>query len=140
MRSPVWPVPGQPAIFDAGESLAIEVDGTFGAGAIAQDPRVKDGDREEDREGEEQPPRREGITMEREPCSDQCCDDDEKAEISEAEVRVFKVRNLHLAGLLALSVLLGRGETGGLHRGIIAYRLWLGAALTDATGSVRGIE
>jgi hypothetical protein len=37
-------------------------------------------------------------------------------------VHVFKVRDLHLAGLLALFILLGRGGVGRRHRGIIAYR------------------
>ena len=38
--------------------------------------------------------------MEREPGRDQRCDDDEKANVSKAAVRVFKRRDLHLAGLL----------------------------------------
>ena len=58
-----------------------------------------------------------------EPGGDQRCDDRQKAEISEAAVEFFKVRDLRLAGLLALFVLLGRGEAGGRHRGIIAYLL-----------------
>jgi hypothetical protein len=58
--------------------------------------------------------------MEREPGSDQGCDDKEKADISEAAVHVFKVRDLHLAGLLTLFVLLGRGVAGQRHSGIIA--------------------
>jgi len=36
----------RPAIFDAGEPLEIEVDGTFGAFALAQHFCVEDGDRE----------------------------------------------------------------------------------------------
>ncbi len=96
----------KPAIFDAREPFAIEVDGTFGACAIAQDPCVKDGDREEDRESKQQPPRREGVAMERKPGCDEGCDNDEEADISEAEVRGFKALDLHLAGLLALFVLL----------------------------------
>ena len=46
-----------PAIFYTGQSLAIEVDGTFGACALAQHLCVEDGDREEYDEGEKQPPR-----------------------------------------------------------------------------------
>ena len=37
-----------PAIFDAGQSFAIKLDGAFGACALAQHLCVKDGDREED--------------------------------------------------------------------------------------------
>jgi hypothetical protein len=33
----------RPAVFDAGEAFAIEVDGAFGAGTFAQDPCVKNG-------------------------------------------------------------------------------------------------
>ena len=36
-----------PVIFDAGESFAIEVNGSFGVGALAQRPCVKDGYDEE---------------------------------------------------------------------------------------------
>ena len=95
-----------PAIFDAGQSLAIKVDGTFGACALAQHLCVEDGDDEEQGESEEQPPRGEGIAMEGEPGGDQRCDDQEEAGISKAAVHVFKVRDLHLAGLLALFILL----------------------------------
>jgi hypothetical protein len=59
--------------------------------------------------------------MEREPSSDQGCDDQEKADISEAAVHVFEVRDLHLAGLLAIFILLGWGGIGRRHKGIIAY-------------------
>jgi hypothetical protein len=99
----------RPAIFDAGEPVAVEIDGTFGACALAQHLCVEDGYREEYDESEEQPPRGEGVAMEREPGGDQRCDDQQKADISEAAVHVFKVRDLHLASLLALFVLLGRG-------------------------------
>ena len=61
--------------------------------------------------------------MEREPGGDQCSDDDEETKISETEVLFFEVRDLGLAGLLALLVLVGRRRCEGLHRGIIAYRL-----------------
>jgi hypothetical protein len=47
-------------------------------------------------------------------------------------VQFFEVRDLHLACLLALLVLLGRGEAGGRHRGIIAYlQLLFGLAAVD---------
>jgi hypothetical protein len=61
--------------------------------------------------------------MKREPSSDQCGNDYEKAEVSKAEMQSFKVRDLHLTGLLALLVLLGWGGIEGRHRGIIAYPL-----------------
>ena len=110
-----------PAIFDAGDAVAIEVDGTFGASSFAQHFCVVDGDREKEHKGCEEPPCGEGIAMEREPGCDQCCDDDEQAKISKAEMQLFKVRNLYLAGLLTLFVLLGRGGGGGMHKNIIAY-------------------
>jgi hypothetical protein len=59
--------------------------------------------------------------MKGEPGGDQCCDDYEKAKISNAEMQLFKVCDLYLAGLLASFVLLGRGGGGGMHRGIISY-------------------
>ena len=59
--------------------------------------------------------------MERKPGGNCGCNDEEKTEIAEAAMQFFKVRDLHLAGLLALFILLGRGESGGRHRGIIAY-------------------
>jgi len=59
--------------------------------------------------------------MEGEPGGDQRCDDQEKADISEAAVHVFKVSDLHLAGLLAFFVLVRWGGVGRRHRGIIAY-------------------
>ena len=37
----------RPAIFDAGEALAIEVDGAFGACSLAKHSCVEDGDHEE---------------------------------------------------------------------------------------------
>jgi hypothetical protein len=57
--------------------------------------------------------------MKREPGSYQCCNDYEEAEIAEAEVQSFKVRDLHFASLLALLVLLGWSGIEGRHRGII---------------------
>jgi hypothetical protein len=57
----------RPAIFDTGQPLAIEVDGTFCTCALAQYLCVKDGDREEYDESEKQPPRGEGVAMEGEP-------------------------------------------------------------------------
>jgi len=65
--------------------------------------------------------------MEGEPGGDQRCDDQEKADISKAAVHVFKVRDLHLAGMLALFILLGRGGAGRRHRGIIAHACCRGA-------------
>ena len=47
----------RPAIFDASKSLAIEVDGTLGACALAQHLCVEDGDREKYDKSEKQPPR-----------------------------------------------------------------------------------
>ncbi len=47
------PVP-MPAVFDAGEAFAIEVDGTFGAGSVAEDFCVEDGDGDEDCQGREE--------------------------------------------------------------------------------------
>ena len=110
MRAPVWPVPS-PAIFDAGESVAIEVDGTFGACALAQYLCVEDGDHEEHCKGEQQPPRRKGVAVEREPGGDQGCDDDEKADISEAAVHVFQSARPAPRGLAGASCtpLTGRG-------------------------------
>ena len=58
--------------------------------------------------------------MEGEPGGDQRCNDQEKADISEAAVHVFKVPDLSLAGLLVLFILLGRGGAGRGHRDIIA--------------------
>jgi hypothetical protein len=70
--------------------------------------------------------------MQGEPGSDQSCDDEEEAKIAEADVQFFEVRDLDFAGLLALLVLLGRGEAGGRHRGIIAYlQLLFGLATVD---------
>jgi hypothetical protein len=94
-----------PAIFDAGASLAINVDGSFGACALAQYLCVEDGDREEYYEREKHPPWREGIPMEREPRGDEGCDDKEEADISEAAVHLLEVLDSHLAGLLAFFVL-----------------------------------
>ena len=110
-----------PAIFDAGEAFAIEVDGTFGAGASAKDSRVKDGYRYEDDESNQQPPWRERFVVEREPGGDQYCNDYEETEISETAMEFFEVRDLRLAGLLALFVFFGGREIGRMHRGIIAY-------------------
>jgi hypothetical protein len=59
--------------------------------------------------------------MKREPSCDYCCDNQKKAEISEAAMQSFEVRDLHLAGFLALAVLLGRREWVEMHRAIIAY-------------------
>ena len=59
--------------------------------------------------------------MKGEPGGDERCDDYEEADISKAAVHLFEVRDLHLAGLLALFILLGRGGAGLRHRGIIAY-------------------
>jgi hypothetical protein len=81
---------------------------------------VEDCDDEECHEGEKEPPWREGVTMKREPGCDYCCDDKEKADIAEAAMQSFEVRNLHLAGLLALAVLLGWRDCGGMHKAIIA--------------------
>jgi hypothetical protein len=61
----------RPAIFDAGQALAIEVDGAFGACALAQHLGVEDGDREEYGESEKQPPGGEGVEVEGEPGGDQ---------------------------------------------------------------------
>ena len=59
--------------------------------------------------------------MQGEPGCDQSCGDEKEAKIAETDVQLFEVGDPHLAGLLALLVLLGRGEAGGRHRGIIAY-------------------
>ena len=58
--------------------------------------------------------------MEGEPGGDKGCDGEEKADISNAAVHLFKVRDLELTGLPALFILLGRGGTGRRHKGIIA--------------------
>jgi hypothetical protein len=47
----------RPAIFYAGEAVAIEVDGTLGAGAALQEPGVENGDDEKECNGKEEPPR-----------------------------------------------------------------------------------
>jgi hypothetical protein len=96
----------KPAILDAGEAFAIEVDGALGTCAIAQYFCVEDCDREEDHESKEEPPRREGVAMERKPSRYEGCGDDEEANISEAKVRLLMAHNLHLASLLALFVFL----------------------------------
>jgi hypothetical protein len=44
--------------------------------------------------------------MERKPGGDQCCNDYQEAKIAKAAVQPFEVRDLRLAGLLALLVLL----------------------------------
>jgi hypothetical protein len=59
--------------------------------------------------------------VEREPGDDQCCNNYEETEISKAAMEFFKVRDLRLAGLLALFVFFGGREIGRRHRGIIAY-------------------
>ena len=60
-------------------------------------------------------------------------DDEEEADISKAAVNVFEVRDLHFAGLLAFFVLLGRGEAGRRHRGIIAYLCCMLCSVLDVT-------
>ena len=112
-----------PAIFDAGEAVAIENYGAFGTRALAQHLCVQDGDRKEQHEGQEEPPGGEGISMKREPGRDQRRNDDQKAKISKAAMDLFKVRDLHFAGLLAPFVFLGRRGSGVRHRGIITYRV-----------------
>ena len=87
-----------PAIFDSGQSFAIEVDGTFGACALAQHFCVEDGNREEYYESEKQPPRGEGVAMKREPGGDQRCDHQKKADISQAAMDFFEVSDPRLAG------------------------------------------
>ncbi len=96
----------EPAILDAGESFVIEVDGAFGACALAQRPGVKDDEDEEQSESDEQPPRRKGVVMEREPGSNQGRDDEKEAQVSEAAMHFLQMRNLHLAGLPAFLVFL----------------------------------
>jgi hypothetical protein len=112
-----------PAIFDARQSLAIEVNGTFRACAPAQHLCVKDSDHEKYSESEKQPPRRESIEMEAEPGGDQRCNHQEKTDIAKAAVHSFKVRDLPLTGLLELFILLGWGGVGRRHTAIIAQRL-----------------
>src|SRR5260370_9392899 len=77
--------------------------------------------------------------MEGEPGGDQRCDDQEKADISEAAVQVFEVRDLHLTGLLALFVLLGRAGVGRRHSGIIAYPIacWVMCDVTPAAQTTK---
>jgi hypothetical protein len=81
---------------------------------------MEDCDDKKCHESEKEPPWREGVAVKREPGGDCCCDDQEKAEIAEAAVQLFEVRDLQLAGLVALAVLLGRRELLGIHRAIIA--------------------
>jgi hypothetical protein len=59
--------------------------------------------------------------VEREPGGDEGCDNYEEAEISKASMQSLEVRDLLLAGLLALLVLFGGRKIGRRHRGIIAY-------------------
>jgi hypothetical protein len=82
---------------------------------------VKDCHDEEHCDANDKPPWRERFVMKREPGSNQCGNYYEKTEISKAEMQAFEVRDLCLAGLLALLVLLGWGGIEGRHRGIIAY-------------------
>jgi hypothetical protein len=115
-------VQGDPAVFDAGEAVAIEVDGAFGAGSPSQDPGMKDSNCEKHQKSKKQPPWGESIAMEGKPGCDQRGDDYEEAKISEADMEFFEVRYLGLADLLAFFVLLGWGVAGWRHRSIIAYR------------------
>jgi hypothetical protein len=74
----------------------------------------------------QQPPWGKDVVVEREPGGDEGCDDYEEAEISKASMQSLEVRDLLLAGLLALPVLfggrkIGRRKIERRHRGIIAY-------------------
>ena len=98
-----------PAVFDAGETFAVDVDGALGAGAFAENTRVNDRSDEKEDCRDEKPPRGEGVSLEGEPGEDERCEDEEEAEVSEAEMDRFEVRYLLLTGLLALAVLLCGG-------------------------------
>jgi len=98
-----------PAVFDAGETFAVDVDGALGAGAFAENVRVNDRCCHEERCGSDQPPGGEGVSLEGEPGQGEGCEDEEEAEVAEAEMDRFEVSYLLLTGLLALAVLLGGG-------------------------------
>ena len=69
----------------------------------------------------EQPPCGELIQIEHPPGQHGCRDGEQEAEVSEAEMELFKVSGACLAGLLALAVLVGRRlRAGRRHMGIIA--------------------
>ena len=110
-----------PVVFDAGQAVAVEGDGALGAGAAAEDVGVEDGDDDKYQRCEEEPPGGEGVAIERKPGGNEGCDDDEEAQVSEADVLLFKVGDLGFAGLLTGFVLFGRRRAGGRHVGIIAY-------------------
>jgi hypothetical protein len=79
-------VQGDPAVFDAGKAVAIEVDGAFCAGTPSHDLGVKDRDCEKHQKSKKQPPWGESIAMEGKPSSHQRGEDEEKTKISKADV------------------------------------------------------
>lgn len=102
-----------PAIFDARQSLFVEIKGPFGERFFAQNLRVINSDRREDCGRNEQPPCGESVAMERPPGDKQRCDHNQKADISERAVHAFKVRDCGFAGVLPLPVFFCRSGGGG---------------------------
>ena len=95
-----------PAVFDAGEAFAVDVGGSLCSGLLAEDARVEDGCCDKEHGGGQQPPRRQGVQMEGAPSENQSGYDEEEAQVSDAEMQFFEVRDLRFAGLLAVLVFL----------------------------------
>ncbi len=96
-----------PAILDAGQSLAVDVGCSLGGRLLSEDIGVVGGDCGEDGRRDQQPPCGESVPLKRPPGEQQRCDDEQEAQISEGAMPLFKLRDGSLASLLALSIFFG---------------------------------
>jgi hypothetical protein len=94
-----------PAIFDTGETAAIELYRALGFGAAAKRSGVEDGDCDKKYGEGEQQPGREGVSMKGEPGRGQGCHDDQEAKVTEAKVDLLEARDLAFAAAKAFFVL-----------------------------------
>jgi hypothetical protein len=107
-----------PPIFDTRDSSAVEIDGTFGNGLPLQDLRVINSNDDEEENWSREPAGSKVVRPEVDPEERDLGENQDEAEIAEADVNGLEVLDVELASFLAIQVLL-RWRGGLRHRAII---------------------
>jgi hypothetical protein len=95
-----------PAVFDARESLAVEVHSAFSDGLLLKDSGMEEGNCYKENGGNRKPSRRKAVSVKVPPDHCNLHEEEKEAKVAQAEVDLFKVGDPKLASALPLKIFL----------------------------------